>query len=142
MAWPRAYGAPIGGGLACWAVRATFLLAIAVTALLATCVIDTRPDPEMCAQPSVRVAVTVTPESMTPETVNVCRDQEVTLAVTPEVDGVIHVHGYDEVATREISAGQPTELVFVVDRVGQFTIEIHGETGTGVAVGILTVHER
>ena len=68
---------------------------------------------------------------------------EVALVFTSEVDGVFHIHGYDEqVPATTVTAGERIELRFEATRSGQFPIELHlpGES-EGVDVGILTVHE-
>jgi hypothetical protein len=67
----------------------------------------------------------------------------VTLVVTPDVDGVFHVHGYDEqLPATAVTAGSVAELDFKASRSGQFPIELHTDATTaGVSVGILTVHE-
>ena len=62
-----------------------------------------------------------------------CRDREVTLVVTSEVDGILHIHGYDvEVPATEVTAGEVTELAFTARRSGQFPIELHTDENTRV----------
>jgi len=65
------------------------------------------------------------------------------LVITPQVDGVLHVHGYDaELPATTVVAGEVIELTFTAGRSGQFPIELHTDEDTqGVSVGILTVHE-
>ena len=76
-------------------------------------------------------------------TTAVCRDQEVTLTIEPEVDGVFHIHGYDEqVPATEVRAGEPIALDFTAARSGQFPIEFHPAADpAGVEIGVFTVHE-
>jgi hypothetical protein len=59
------------------------------------------------------------------------------------VDGVIHIHGYDQVVpATEVSAGEDLNLSFVAERAGQFPIELHPDADpTSVNVGVFTVHE-
>lgn len=90
-----------------------------------------------------RVEVTLSSNALEPADPAVCRDQTVTLVVTSQVDGVIHIHGYDEqVPATTVNAGEITQLEFPSSRSGQFPIELHtGEESAGRAVGIFTVHE-
>ncbi len=90
-----------------------------------------------------RVDITVTADGMAPSQPAVCRDRDVTLAVTPEVSGVLHVHGYDEdLPATTIVEGEPIELSFRSSRSGQFPVELHTEADPqGIDVGIFTVHE-
>lgn len=118
--------------------------ALALLALLvAACVPSTTPGPEACADPTVDVAVRLTSDGLEPGTPSVCRDQAVTLTVASEVDGVLHVHGYDEeVPAFEVAAGDETEITFDATRAGQFPIEFHpADDPEGVGVGVFTVHE-
>lgn len=96
-----------------------------------------------CAALPARIELTLTADRLTPTSPAVCRGDEVTLVVTSEVDGVLHIHGYDDaVPATAVSAGELTELVFTAGRSGQFPIELHTDENTeGVALGIFTVHE-
>lgn len=47
----------------------------------------------------------------------------VTLEVTSEVDGVLHVHGYEEVI--ELVAGETAERTFDANLSGAFEVETH-----------------
>jgi hypothetical protein len=96
-----------------------------------------------CAALPTRIELTLTAGQLTPTSHAVCRDREVTLAVTSEVDGVFHIHGYDDqVPATTVTAGETTELAFTASRSGQFPIELHTEGSTeDVAIGTLTVHE-
>lgn len=114
-------------------------LAIVATFVLAGCIgggadCETLPN---------RIELTLSANALTPDDPAVCRDREVTLVVTAEVDGVLHIHGYDEqVPATSITAGEVVELDFTAARSGQFTIELHtDENSEGVSVGIFTVHE-
>ena len=99
-------------------------------------------DPDCAALPT-RIELTLTADRLTPTNPAVCRGKEVTLVVTSEVDGVFHIHGYDdEVPATTVTAGEVTELVFPASRSGQFPIELHTDENTvGVALGVFTVHE-
>lgn len=115
------------------------LLAVATVG----CVPDTSPDGEACAQRAVELEPTLTAETLEPAALSVCRDQEVTVVVTSEVDGLLHIHGYDDEAPAfEVASGQVTEITFNAGRSGQFPIEFHPEDDPrGVAVGVFIVHE-
>lgn len=89
------------------------------------------------------IDLTLTDDSLTPDDPSVCRGHEVTLTVASDVDGVLHIHGFDEaVPATTVTAGEVLELAFTAGRSGQFPIELHtDENAQGVSVGILTVHE-
>lgn len=110
--------------------------------LMVACVTDTRPDAEACGARSIELSLRLTTDELTPAPA-VCRDQEVTLRIASRVDGVIHIHGYDEaVPATEVVAGEELELTFPADRSGQFPIELHpADDPEGIDVGIFTVHE-
>ena len=120
----------------------TVALAMILGALLAACVSDSRPGGSACAAPSVELELRLSASELTPSP-SVCRDQEVTLRIASEVDGLIHIHGYDEaVSATEVAAGEALELTFRAERSGQFPIELHpAEDPEGIDVGIFTVHE-
>jgi hypothetical protein len=119
----------------------TAVLLWAVALLAAACV-DFGLPPD-CDGPDVAREVTVTSDAMTPGSIEICRDQQVTLVVDAETDGVFHIHGYDEqVPATTIEAGVEESLRFVAGRSGQFPIELHpAGDPTGIDIGILTVHE-
>lgn len=123
-------------------MRRALLLVSGVVAL-AGCVSDNRPDDATCGAPAIELAVVLTADALTGDELSVCRDQEITLAVEPEVSGVLHIHGYDsQVPATNVVAGESVELVFVAARSGQFPIEFHAlEDPRGVELGIFTVHE-
>ncbi|HEX2843994.1 MAG TPA: hypothetical protein VHP64_01975 [Candidatus Limnocylindria bacterium] len=119
------------------------LILMAMALLLAACVEDTRPQGEACEAPSIELALTLSEDGLQPASPSVCRDQEVTLAITSSVDGVIHIHGYDEwVPATEVVSGENLELTFTAERSGQFPIEMHpADDPQGVELGVFTVHE-
>ena len=96
-----------------------------------------------CAELPGRIELTLTSGTLEPSDPAVCRGQEVTLVVTAEADGIVHIHGYDaEVPATEVTAGEPVEIAFTAARSGQFPIEFHpAEDSRGESVGIFTVHE-
>ena len=119
------------------------LLVISVALLLAACVEDARPQGEACEAPTVEVALTLSADGLQPAGPAVCRDQEVTLVISSSVDGVIHIHGYDEwVPATGVTAGEDLELSFPAERSGQFPIELHpADDPQGLELGVFTVHE-
>lgn len=112
----------------------------ALILLVTGCIEDGRP--ASCDGPA-QIALVVTGDSMTPADPSVCRDQAVTLSIESEVDGVLHIHGYDEEApATPIVAGETLELSFTASRSGQFPMELHADDDpAGVELGIFTVHE-
>ncbi len=114
---------------------------MALPLVMAGCVTDSRPS--ACDQPVISVDLQLTADALTPSDPAVCRDQEVTLIFTSKVDGVIHIHGYDEIVpATPVTANEDLELSFVAERSGQFPIELHPDADpTGVNVGVFTVHE-
>jgi hypothetical protein len=113
------------------------LLGLAV-AMLGACVGGTTD----CEALPTRIELTLTADGLVPSNPAVCRDRQVTLVVTPEVDGVLHVHGYDEqLPATEVATGETSELSFTAVRSGQFPIELHTDNAQGSSVGILSVHE-
>jgi hypothetical protein len=108
---------------------------------VSACVADTRPPPELCAQPSLTLDATLAETGLAPQNLDVCRGQVVTLTIASERDGVIHIHGYDEQAA-EVAPDEAVTFQFVAERSGQFVIELHTQEATaGTEIGILTVHE-
>jgi hypothetical protein len=120
-------------------LRGFVLLAPAL--ILAACVSDNRPS--SCDASAATLELTLTAESLTPTDPAVCRDQAVTLVISSEVDGVIHIHGYDDqVDAAEVIAGEELRLEFSAEEAGQFPVELHTDDApAGVSVGVFTVHE-
>jgi hypothetical protein len=117
--------------------------ALAALLILTACVEDTGPDAEACAAPTAELQLTLSADALDPNDPAVCRDQEVTVVIESELDGVFHIHGYDaEVPATEVRAGEPIALEFTAARSGQFPIEVHpADDPVGVEVGVFTVHE-
>lgn len=122
-------------------MRRLAALLAAAPLLLVACVSQDRPS--TCDEPAATLELTLTAEALSPTDPAVCRDQDVSLVVDSEVDGTLHIHGYDEeVPATPVTAGEELRLDFTASRSGQFPIELHTDVAPeGVAVGILTVHE-
>ena len=120
----------------------TAVLALAVGLLVVGC-IDQQGLPPDCDETSVTRDATLTATELTPNAIEVCRGQDVTLNIDAQVDGVFHLHGYDDaVPATSVRTGEELTLEFVAVRSGQFPIELHPAADpTGVTVGIFTVHE-
>jgi hypothetical protein len=122
--------------------RAMVPLLVALAVAGSGCVAENRPAD--CDEPDKTIELTVTATALEPNDPAACRDQVVTLLVSSEVDGVIHIHGLDAVMpATTIAAGEELVLEFTAERSGQFPIELHpADDPQGVSVGIFTVHER
>jgi hypothetical protein len=118
---------------------ATAWLGLVLAALSAGC-IGGAPD---CAELPTEIELTLTADSLTPSDPAVCRGVDVELVVGSDVEGILHIHGYDaEVPATPVTAGGEVVIDFTASRSGQFPIELHTDENTqGVNVGLLTVHE-
>ena len=118
------------------------VVGVLMAGVLGACVSDSRPDASACAAPAVVLDLRLTATELTPAP-SVCRDQEVTLRIESEVDGVFHIHGYEQaVSATEVVAGETLELTFTADTVGQYPIELHpADDPSGVSIAIFTVNE-
>jgi hypothetical protein len=118
-------------------------VAILVALLMAACV-AAESLPATCGDPSVTVTAELHGEEMTPNRLDVCRDQHVTLQITSDREGILHLHGYDQEApAQQVSAGDTATFEFHAVRSGQFVIELHPTDGPDeVELGFLTVHEH
>lgn len=115
--------------------------ALLILASAAACVPQTTL-PADCDAERVSRQATLVGERLSPEEIDMCRDQEVALQITVDADGVLHLHGYDDAAPAQaVEAGQTITLTFTAARAGQFVIEFHDATADR-EIGILTVHER
>ena len=118
----------------------------ALTVLLlaaAGCVSTQGPGAPACDEPSVDLVLALDTDGLEPGSPSVCREQEVHLSVESELDGILHIHGYDaEVPAFEVRAGVTAEIPFTASRSGQFPVEFHAsDDPRGVGVGVFTVHE-
>ncbi len=121
--------------------RRTRAVLVAVAFTLVACIPDTRP--ATCDAAATTIELHLTATALAPNNPAACRDQEVTMIITPEVDGIVHIHGYDaEVPATEVRSGEELTLDFTAVRSGQFPIELHpADDPTGIGIGLFTVHE-
>jgi len=97
--------------------------------------------PSDCADASVSRQATLTVDGLTPRNVDVCRTQQVHLAIKVQANGVLHIHGYDR-QTREVRSGHVVTFDFDADHSGQFVVELHTQASPqGQGMGVFTVHE-
>jgi methionine-rich copper-binding protein CopC len=115
---------------------------VVLLALGATACVPSEQLPATCQQESVSLAATLDGDRLDPAAFDVCQDQQVTLAIAIERDGILHLHGYDdEVGAREVRAGEQVSLEFRATHPGQFPIALHTlEDSEELTVGSLTVH--
>jgi len=96
--------------------------------------------PQDCQAASVQREATLTGDRLDPEAVSVCKGQELTLAITAEQAGEIHIHGYEK--EMEVQPGDTATFTFNATLPGQFPIELHTpNNGPEIDIGILTVNE-
>ncbi len=116
----------------------------AMLVLVAGCSTGVDRPPDCDAASVTRSATLGADGKLDPQTVNVCRDQKVTITVAVKADGVLHVHGYDDQGVAaSVHAGRDATLSFTATHAGQFVIELHAAGGSsGEGSGVLTVHER
>jgi hypothetical protein len=118
--------------------------AAAVLIMLAVGACTTGSDrPSDCDAPAVTRNVTLRGNGkLDLQTINVCRGQDVTINVTVEADGVLHLHGYDDqTQATSVTAGTKAALEFTATHIGQFVIQLHTDSDE-IGAGVLTVHER
>ena len=106
----------------------------------AACIPSTDVD---CSDPAVTIDATVTDSAMEPAAISACRGQDVTLVLTSETDGVLHIHVYDDqVPATPLTPGEDQTLAFTDDHAGQFIIELHARSGQEeTEIGVLTINE-
>jgi hypothetical protein len=99
--------------------------------------------PDDCDASSVQRQASLSGDRLTPEAIDVCKGQEVTIEIATQRAGELHLHGYDEEAPEvPVEPGDTGTFHFTAVRAGQFPIELHDEAaGSETEVGLLTVHE-
>ncbi len=87
-------------------------------------------EPETAAMPQESVvAVSFSNDVMTPETIRVKQDDQVTLNLESDRPGSFHIHGYD--LEQEAVVGEVTRFEFVANATGRFVINFHGAAEPG-----------
>jgi hypothetical protein len=102
--------------------------------------------PDDCDASAVHRQASLSGDRLDPESIDVCKGQRVTIEITTERPGVLHLHGYDqeapEVPEVPVEPGDTATFKFIATRSGQFVIELHTPNqGPEIEVGLLTVHE-
>lgn len=99
--------------------------------------------PEDCDASAVQRDASLSGDRLDPESIDVCKGQEVTIKIATQRAGELHLHGYDEEAPEMVvEPGDTATFTFTAIRSGQFPIELHNEEeGSEIEVGLLTVHE-
>jgi hypothetical protein len=111
--------------------------------LLTSCVSAPSISPEDCQTPTRALTARLPADGpLDPSQLVACVGQHVTLTVSAERDGVLHIHGLEgTAAAAEAHAGQTLELDVEAATAGQFLIELHtSDQPNGIEVGILTVY--
>jgi hypothetical protein len=122
--------------------RLSVAVALAGLLISATACVQQSGLPSDCNASSVERTASLTDGGLDPDSFDVCKGQAVTLTITVQVAGTLHLHGYDDqVPEKEVAVGDVAKLAFTASRAGQFPLELH--TGTDeIELAILTVHER
>jgi hypothetical protein len=123
--------------------RATALAGLLLVAGVIAACVPQAVLPQDCDAASVQRTATLSGDHMDPQSVDVCKGQQVTLEITTQRAGEIHLHGYDvEAPEVAVQPGDTASFKFKASRAGQFIIELHTpNNGPEIQVGLLTVHE-
>lgn len=123
--------------------RMASITALALLAAIGIGCVEQSGLPEDCDASAVQRQASLGGDRLEPESIDVCKGQQVTLEITSQLAGELHLHGYDEEAPGvEVGPGETANFDFTATRAGQFVIELHDEAaGSEREVGLLTVHE-
>lgn len=123
--------------------RRLSILPLLMVAAIAIGCVEQADLPDDCGAGSVERQASLSGDRLDPESIDVCKGQKVTLKISTERAGEIHLHGYDEEAPGvEVEAGDMATFSFTATRAGQFPLELHTPNeGPEIEVGLLTVHE-
>jgi hypothetical protein len=75
-----------------------------------------------------------------PELIVATQGDRVTLFVTADRAGSLHIHGYGQEIALE--SGREAALAFSADRAGRYGIDLHGAGGAHAEVAVLEVQPR
>ena len=117
-------------------------LAFAGLLVPATACVQQSDRPSDCDASHVERSATLNDGGLDPDAFDVCKGQAVTITITVQRAGELHLHGYDDqVPAQEVAVEDEIELAFTASRAGQYPLELH--TGQDeIEIAILTVHER
>jgi hypothetical protein len=122
--------------------RLVAIVALIGVLLAATACVQQSGLPSDCDASSVERTATLSNGGLDPDSFDVCKGQAVTLTITIQVAGTLHLHGYDDqVPEKEVAVGDVAKLAFTTSRAGQFPLELHTATDE-IELAILAVHER
>jgi hypothetical protein len=98
--------------------------------------------PDDCDAEAVQRQASLNGDRLDPESLDVCKGQQVTIEITSQRAGDLHLHGYDEEAPEvAVDPGGTAKFAFTATRAGQFVVELHTASEGEIEVGLLTVHE-
>jgi hypothetical protein len=118
------------------------LAAMLLLAAVAVGCVEQAEQPGDCDAGAVQRQASLSGDRLDPEALDVCKGQEVTIKITSQRAGDLHLHGYDEEAPEvAVEPGDTATLTFTAARAGQFVIELHTSDEGEIEVGLLTVHE-
>jgi plastocyanin len=122
---------------------AASVAALLVLAAVAVGCVEQRALPDDCGASAVQRQASLSGDRLDPASLDVCKGQKVTIEISTERAGVLHLHGYDQEAPEvAVEPGDSATFTFTATRAGQFVIELHAPNeGPEVEVGLLTVHE-
>jgi hypothetical protein len=122
--------------------RLAFLAAMLRLAAVAVGCVEPAEPPSDCEAGAVERQASLTGDRLDPEGLDVCKGQKVTIQITTQRAGDLHLHGYDEEAPElAVEPGDTATFMFTAARAGQFVIELHTPSEGEIEVGLLTVHE-
>lgn len=120
-----------------------YLAAMLVLAGVAVGCVEQPAPPEDCDASVVERKASLSADRLDPEALDVCKGQKITIQITTQRGGDLHLHGYeDEAPEVAVEPGDTATFMFTAARAGQFVIELHTASEGEIEVGLLTVHEH
>ncbi len=77
----------------------------------------------------VEIEVSLQGKKLSPETLQVGQDDNVTLRIQSDAPGSVHLHGYD--IEQEVSPDEVAEFIFVADATGRYRMTFHPASSAG-----------
>lgn len=122
--------------------RLAAMIAVAGMLLAVAACVQQSTLPPDCAATKVARSATLSNGGLAPDAFDVCKGQAVTITITVQVAGTLHLHGYDDqVPEKPVVSGDVAKLTFTASRSGQFPLELH-KGADEIELAILTVHEH